>query len=109
MIENGQPGESYLLRYGGLEIPFQIQFRERKHLAITVHPELRLEVVAPFGSDLGIVLAKVDKRSRWIVCQWRFFEQYRPPQPGRRFVSGETHVYLGRQYRLKVQTGGPEG
>ncbi len=108
MIENGQPGGSYLLRYGGLVIPFQVQFRERKQLAITVHPEMKLEVVAPQGAALDQVLARVEKRAGWIVRQWRFFEQYRPPQPGRRFVSGETHVYLGRQYRLKVQEGSPE-
>jgi predicted metal-dependent hydrolase len=32
----------------------------------------------------------------------RFFEQYQPTQPAPSFVSGETHLYLGRQYRLKV-------
>jgi predicted metal-dependent hydrolase len=109
MIENGPPDGSFLLKYGGLVIPFQVQFRDRKHLAITVHPQMTLEVVAPRGAALEQVLARIEKRAGWIVRQWRFFEQYRPPQPGRRFVSGETHVYLGRQYRLKVQTGSPEG
>lgn len=109
MIENGRPDGSFLLRYGGLAIPFHIQRRERKHLAITVHPEMRLEVSAPHGAALEKVLARVRKRARWVVRQWRFFEQYRPTQPGRKFVSGETHIYLGRQYRLKVQTGLTEG
>jgi len=109
MIETGRPGGSFLLHYSGLAIPFHVQYRERKHLAITVHPEMKLEVSAPQGAALEQILAKVEKRARWIVRQWRFFEQYRPPQPGRRFVSGETHVYLGRQYRLKVQAGSPEG
>lgn len=109
MIENGRPDGSHLLHFGGLAIPFTVQFRDRKNLAITVHPEMKLEVSAPKGSALEQVLAKVEKRAKWIVRQWRFFEQYRPPQPGRSFVSGETHVYLGRQYRLKVQEGSPEG
>jgi predicted metal-dependent hydrolase len=109
MIQNGQPDGSFLLHYGGLVIPFFVQYRERKHLAITVHPEMKLEVAAPQGAALDQVLAKVEKRAKWIVRQWRFFEQYRPPQPGRRYVSGETHIYLGRQYRLKVQLGAPEG
>jgi len=109
MIENGQPDGSYLLRYAGLAIPFHVQFRARKLLAITVHPEMKLEVSAPREAALDRVLAKVEKQARWIVRQWRFFEQYRPPQPGRRYVSGETHVYLGRQYRLKVKVGTNEG
>jgi hypothetical protein len=43
----------------------------------------------------------------WIVRQRRFFEQYQRPL-GRRYISGETHLYMGRQYRLKVQAGSPE-
>lgn len=108
MIENGQPDGSYLLKHGGLAIPFQVHFRERKQLAITVHPEMKLEIVAPQGTSVDQVLVRIEKRASWIVRQWRFFEKYRPPQPDRRFVSGETHIYLGRQYRLKVQVGSPE-
>jgi predicted metal-dependent hydrolase len=37
------------------------------------------------------------------VCrQKRYFAQFLPRTPERQFVSGETHLYLGRQYRLKV-------
>jgi predicted metal-dependent hydrolase len=31
------------------------------------------------------------------------FEQFRPRAPERRYVGGETHLYLGRQYRLKLR------
>jgi predicted metal-dependent hydrolase len=108
MIQNGQPGGGYLLSYDNLAIPFQIEYRRRKHLAITVHPEMRLEVLAPEGAAADAVLARVEKRAGWITRQWRFFDQYQPTQPGPRFVSGETHLYLGRQYRLKVEEGTPE-
>lgn len=109
MIENGQPGDGFLLRYDGLTIPFRIEYRRRKHLAITVRPEMLLEVTAPEGSGQDAVLARVEKRAAWIARQWRHFEQYQPTQPGARYISGETHLYLGRQYRLKVQKGSPEG
>jgi predicted metal-dependent hydrolase len=107
VIENGLPGGGYLLRYGGLAIPFQVEHRDRKDLAISVYPELRLEVVAPRSASDEHVLARVQKRAGWIVRQWRLFEQYRPAQPERRYLSGETHRYLGRQYRLKVRKGTP--
>ncbi len=34
--------------------------------------------------------------------QQRRFSQSLPRTPERRFVVGEMHLYLGRQYRLKV-------
>jgi hypothetical protein len=108
MIESGQPDGGYVLNFDGERIPFRIAYRQRKTLAITVHPELRLEVVAPEGTTSEQVLPRVAKRAGWILRQWRYFEQFLPRHPGPRFVSGETHRYLGRQYRLKVHEGSPE-
>ena len=42
------------------------------------------------------------RHSSYIVQQQRYFEQFKPRTPDRRCVSGETHLYLGRQYRLRV-------
>ena len=103
MIENGQPDGGYLLIYGGLLLPFEIEYRERKTLKITVHPDQRLEIEAPKGSDLDRVLKRIERRQSWILKQWRYFEQFKPTQPMPHYVSGETFLYLGRQYRLKVQ------
>ncbi len=108
MIENGQPDGGHVLCHGGKRIPFRVEYRKRKRLAITVHPDMRLEIVAPEGSVTERVLQRVEKRAGWILRQWRYFEQFQPTLPGRRYVSGETHVYLGRQYRLKVHKGSPE-
>lgn len=102
MIENGKVRGGYLLKYGGYEIPFCINRDERSKLTINVFPDMRVEVLAPSSKSLDAILARVDRRAKWIVKQWRYFEPYQPTQPERRFVSGETHVYLGRQYRLKV-------
>lgn len=107
MIENSQPGGGYLLLHDGLTIPFLVERSDRKHLAITVHPELRLEVDAPLHARADAVLDRVEKRAKWIAKQWRYFQDHQPRQPARRFVTGESHRYLGRQYRLKVETGIP--
>lgn len=103
MIENSQPGGGYLLRHGSLSIPFQIEFGERSRLTIHVHPEMRLQVLAPAGKSKDAVLDRVESKSAWIAKQWRFFQRYQPTQPEPRYISGETHRYLGRQYRLKVR------
>ncbi len=105
MIENGQPDGGYILTHGRLRIPFRVESGEGKQLTIHVHPDLRLEVLAPAGRDIKRVLRRIDARSGWIAKQWRFFERYQPEPPPRQYVSGETHLYLGRQYRLKVRMG----
>src|SRR5205823_4483628 len=94
--------ETLSLPYGGDHIEFQLVRRDRKTLAISVQPNLMVEVVAPKGTSVEKVLAKVRKRAPWIQRQLRFFSQFLPRTPERSYVSGETHLYLGRQYRLKV-------
>jgi predicted metal-dependent hydrolase len=108
MIENRQSDGGFLLSYGGLQLSFEIEYRERKKLAITVHPDQRLEIVAPVGAGIDQILKRIERRQSWILKQWRYFEQFKPTQPIPNYVSGETCLYLGRQYRLKVQKGEAE-
>jgi hypothetical protein len=63
-------------------------------MAITVHPDGGIEVVAPKGTDPKEVETRVRKRARWIVRQRLYFEQFRPRSKPRRYLGGETHLYL---------------
>ena len=93
---------TYSVQYGNTLISYEVSFAARKTLAIEVHPDLRVTVRAPEGSELETIQQKVKKRVPWILRQQRQFESYLPKLPPRQYVSGETHRYLGRQYRLKV-------
>lgn len=93
---------TYSVQYGTTIISYEVSFAARKTLAIEVHPDLRVTVRAPEGSALETIRQKVKKRVPWILRQQRQFESYLPKLPPRQYVSGETHRYLGRQYRLKV-------
>ena len=86
----------------GDKIRFTLQRRRRKTLAITVKPDLSVWVAAPWRASRRLVEERVRRRSVWIRRQQAFFAEFHPPEPTRRFVSGETHRYLGRQYRLKL-------
>lgn len=88
-----------------MEIPYIYKLSNRKSLAINVHPDLEVEVLAPVGTPLEAIRARVAKRGAWIRKAWREFELYLPKQPPRRYVNGETHRYLGRQYRLRAELG----
>lgn len=90
------------IKYGSEEIVFTLRFRERKTLGITVHPDRSTEVNAPIGSTLEKIENKVRKRASWILKQQDHFLSFEPRNTARKYVSGESHYYLGRQYQLLV-------
>lgn len=99
---------SHEFKYGSQTIRFGLLQTARKDLRITVFPDLRVEVKAPDSKDLSDVLARVKRRAPWITRQLDRFERFHPLPTPREFVSGETHLYLGRQYRLKVTSSDKE-
>lgn len=96
-------------RWGNTTIPYRYRYTKRKTLGISVHPDLTVTVKAPEGTSPEAIREKVRHKGAWIRRAWREFELYLPKQPARRYVSGETHRYLGRQYRLKVVEGEGKG
>ena len=90
------------IQYGSEEIVFDVRFRERKTLGITVNSDRSTEVNAPMNSTLEKIDEKVRKRAPWILKQQDHFLSYEPRTTVRKYVSGETHLYLGRQYQLLI-------
>src|SRR2546423_667047 len=95
--------------FGGSRIEFRIQRSKRRTLAITVRPDGNVVATAPQTADIAFVIPKIRKRGLWIQKQQHYFERFLPPAAPRKYVSGETHRYLGRQYRLKVSSQRPYG
>jgi predicted metal-dependent hydrolase len=105
----------HTLTYGTSVIAYELSFSQRKALAIHVHPDGHIHVDAPLETDHGeLTLAEIEqrvrKRAAWILRQQRNFQRYSADFPPRQYVSGETHRFLGAQYRLKVVaiSSGPE-
>lgn len=94
--------------WGTAEISYHYRFSRRKTISISVYPDLSIVVRAPSGTSIETIEAFVLRRGAWISKAWRRFEEYLPKQPPRRYISGETHRYLGRQYRLRVEQGDTE-
>ena len=90
------------IQFGSKQIDFRLEYSDRKSLGITVTPDLNVLVKAPAATSLEKVKAKLRKKAPWIIRQQSFFLSFHPKTPARKFVGGETHLYLGRQYRLKI-------
>lgn len=89
------------VKFGSKEIEFEVTRRNRKTLAISVHPDKSVWVVAPFDAPNDSIREKVLKRADWIIKQQLDFQSMEKTTVERKYIAGETHWYLGKQYRLK--------
>jgi predicted metal-dependent hydrolase len=90
------------VEYGSKSIEYKLSFAERKSLGIKVLPDGSVSVIAPNDTNLIDINKKVKLKSNWILKQQAFFYSYKPNTPERKYVNGETHLYLGRQYKLQI-------
>ena len=98
-----------IIKYGKRVFYYSIIFTQRKTLELAVHPDGSIIITAPQNSDKNKIDRKVKKRAKWIAEQLKYFRQFEPRTPTKQFLNGETHLYLGKQYRLKIKTGLSEG
>ena len=95
----GEESLAYTLRRTG----------RRRTVGIYVEPNRRVVVLAPAGTDADRIEAILRRRLPWIRRQRRALEALPPPPAPRQWVNGETHRYLGRQYRLQIVSGSERG
>jgi len=93
------------IQFGSRTIDFRLEYSDRKSLGITVTPEMEVLVKAPTDTTMEKVKEKIRKKAPWIIKQQSFFLSFQPKIPLRKYISGETHLYLGRQYRLQIEIG----
>ncbi|WP_419609097.1 YgjP-like metallopeptidase domain-containing protein, partial [Thiolapillus sp.] len=95
-------------RYGDDEFYYKVIYlpqREklrRRTIAIHIHPNGVVQVDAPEDTDSTEIRQAVSKRARWVVKHLAEIRQRQREVLPRRYISGESHFYLGRRYMLKV-------
>ena len=92
--------EGHRIDIGG--IPVEVVRKDIKNLHVGVYPPGgRVRVAAPLRLDDDAVRLAVISRIGWIRRKRAEFEQ-QDRQSQREFVTGESHYFRGRRYRLKV-------
>lgn len=99
----------YSVAYGDERITFSVRFlpRPQRRVAIHVMPDGSVQVDAPEDSDVLEVKKAVRLRARWVWQQLEAQRERKRHVLPREYVSGETHIYLGRRHLLKVQLAQP--
>ncbi len=101
----------YVLRteLDGKRLDCRLVFSRRKTLQLEVLPDMSVRIIAPEGTKPEVCSRMLLKRKGWIRAQRQYFSQFHPLTKPREYVSGETHLFLGRRLRLKVVKGSTQG
>lgn len=90
------------ISYGTKEIEFNVEFRNRKTMSISVEPPSNITVVAPLDTNEGEIREAVKLKGAWIVQKLFEFRNIESKRVNREFVNGESFMYLGRNYSLQI-------
>jgi predicted metal-dependent hydrolase len=80
----------------------------RRTLGIEINHERGVLVRAPFRMPEARIETFVHKMTPWVVRHLAKMRQIAEASPPRRFISGESLLYLGESYRLRVVANGQE-
>ena len=89
-------------QYGDKTIEFEVEYRNRRTLAIQVEPVDKILVLSPIGLPEEIIKDKVKSKSKWIIKKLLDFKDIGYLPFNREFVNGEAFMYLGRNYSLQI-------
>lgn len=93
---------------GGESLSYTIRHTgRRKTVGVFVEPDGRVAVFAPTSAKVGRIEQVMLRRMKWIRRNQRLVEGLSAALLPREWVAGETHRYLGRQYRLRPIKGDP--
>jgi predicted metal-dependent hydrolase len=90
------------IQLGKRMILYNVVYSAKPLFRITITPDGSVSVQVPEGKSQEEIERRIRKKRRWIIRQLDYFDQFRPEFPKKSYVSGETHLYIGRQYRLKI-------
>jgi predicted metal-dependent hydrolase len=92
-----------------MDLTYTIKRSAKRHkLTITVERDRNIVVHAPEGISDENIRKMVESKRQWIYEKIGHPQKYQdlPHPPGKELVSGESALYLGRQYRIEmVRTG----
>jgi predicted metal-dependent hydrolase len=91
------------IRWGTRETAAELRRTQQRLLRIEVGPTGAVVVFAPSGEDVTKIGSRVSLKGAWIFRSIDRVSNRPSRTPMRRFVSGETHLFLGKQYKLAIE------
>jgi len=91
------------LNIGAEVIEYQIDYRRRKTMAISINRHGTIRVAAPRGTAARLVHEWVRSKSGWIAGKLAEIQVAQGQQVQRSYQTGESLPFLGQDYTLRLQ------
>ena len=91
--------------YGDYTYAYGLIRQERKTLSLTVYPDKKIVLKCPPAAKQDRIHEFLKRKYSWLNKQIRFFDRVKRPAGKKEYISGESFLYLGRQYKLMVRPG----
>jgi predicted metal-dependent hydrolase len=92
-------------REEGTPIEYEVRYsKRRKTIGITVERDRSVVVTAPEGTSAELIARAVEGKRGWVLSKVRHEQKLSPlpHPPGKELVSGESLLYLGREYPIEI-------
>ena len=103
---NSKQTKRLIVKYHEQEISFDIEYRNRRTMAIHIEPPDRVSVYAPMGIPEDIIKERVRLKGRWILNKLIQLKDMVPENPNIVFADGQSFLFLGKKYPLKILKNG---
>jgi predicted metal-dependent hydrolase len=96
--------EQIAISWGSREIVAKLYRTGRRVLKIEIEPRGRVTVFAPIDASCEDIAARCRRKGKWVFRELDRILAGPALTPGRYYLSGETHLFLGRPYRLAIES-----
>jgi predicted metal-dependent hydrolase len=95
--------EQVAIAWGSREIVADLCRTDRRVLKIEIESDGRVTVFAPASASYDVIVSRCQRKGRWVFRELDRMAAEPAFTPSRRYISGETHFFAGRAYRLAVE------
>ncbi len=97
--------KEYVIKNSDQEIICSLYRKRCKRLRISVHPDLKVKISAPFGMSEDFIQEALREKTPWIEKSLNKLKKCRMLPSPEKYISGEKLAYLGDEYTLQVIKG----
>ena len=95
--------EKRIFIYGDNSYEYFLINQNRKTISLAVQPNLQILLKCPINYSQGEIDKFLKRKWLWLKKQITYFKKYKKRKIVKEYVSGESFLYLGRQYKLIIK------